>query len=1054
MNATLVHVRDPFHPGMSREVHGVLAGSTLAELAPRTEAPFIILRNGEAVLRADWDQTVSAGDVVAVVHLPRGGGKSNPLRFVLMIAVAMVAPAVGQAVAWSAASGSAISVAGFNTIAAAVSAAVGIAGTALVNVLIPPPKPSTPALANALAAPSPTYTLTAQGNTARLDQAIPVQYGRMMAYPDFASLPYTEYAGQEQYLFQLLCLGAGYYDIEAVRIEDTAITSFDEIEYEVIEPGGTVTLFPTNVVTVLEVAGQELLSPDYIGPFTVNAAGTQVNALAFDAVAPRGLYFVDGSGNLSNQSVTLKFEAREIDDDGVAVGSWAVLGTETITAKTTTPQRYSYRYDVTLGRYEVRATRTDTKNTGASYGHEAVWAGARGYMPETRDFGNVTLLAMRLKASNNLSELASRRINVIATRKLPVWNGSSWSSPTSTASIAWAFADALRNTDYGAGLADSRIDLAALLTLDATWAARGDEFNGRFDSSMVLWEALTKIAAAGRAKPFLQGGIVRIVRDQAQTTPVALFSMRNIVRGSFSVEYLLPSENTSDAVEASYFDRSVWGPRRVLAALPDSSAATPAKIDLALGITDREHAYREAMYQSASNRYRRRLARFRTEMEGFIPSLGDLIAIQHDMPAWGQHAEVVDSAQANNLVPRSEQFDLWDLGSTTVAANTTDTLSPRGDYTADKITSVTDSRPRRQITPITPGSAYTVSVFAKAGTANWLRMRFDNIAAWFDLASGAVGTDFTGTADIEPVGDGWFRCYFTRTASFTSAQFEVYSVSANGSAAASGTVYLWGAQVEHGSALTPYFQTTTVRIEGVTVLTLSDRLSWDDTGTLTHYIGLRNKAGGLSGPYAVTPAMADSVVFAGVLPAPIYTGTDYERTHVVFGWSETWRQLAKVISVKPVSLYQVEIEAINEDDSVHTAETGQVAPPVQSSQLTLLRTAPVIANLVMRSSTSDTSKALLTWAPAPGATTYQIEMAAGTDAGAADLAWTRVGETTASSFAVTALYGAATLIRVRGVGLTAGPWVTALFGESADYMWGAASDLMWSATDTDLMWRY
>jgi hypothetical protein len=161
-----------------------------------------------------------------------------------------------------------------------------------------------------------------------------------------------------------------------------------------------------------------------------------------------------------------------------------------------------------------------------------------------------------------------------------------------------------------------------------------------------------------------------------------------------------------------------------------------------------------------------------------------------------------------------------------------------------------------------------------------------------------------------------------------------------------------------------------------------------------------------------------------------------------------------VISVKPVGLYQVEIEAINEDPSVHTAEVGQVAPPVQTSQLSVLYTAPVIADLTLRSSTSDTAQALLTWAPAPGAISYQIEMASGTELYAPDVAWTRVAETSASNFAVRALYGAQTLIRVRAVGLAVGPWVSVMFGEEADYMWVNGADLMWDADDTTLMWRF
>ena len=39
------------------------------------------------------------------------------------------------------------------------------------------------------------------------------------------------------------------------------------------------------------------------------------------------------------------------------LGAWAVIGTETLTGATTTPQRRSYRYTVAAGRYEVRGTR-------------------------------------------------------------------------------------------------------------------------------------------------------------------------------------------------------------------------------------------------------------------------------------------------------------------------------------------------------------------------------------------------------------------------------------------------------------------------------------------------------------------------------------------------------------------------------------------------------------------------------------------------------------------------------------------------------------------------
>ncbi|NCQ33367.1 MAG: hypothetical protein GW802_39135, partial [Armatimonadetes bacterium] len=89
-----------------------------------------------------------------------------------------------------------------------------------------------------------------------MEQAIPVQYGRVFSYPDFAAQPYTEFAGGEQYLFQLLCLGCGEFEIEDIRLEDSSLDAFTEIEYEIVEPFGQVTLFPTQVVTSVEVSSQ------------------------------------------------------------------------------------------------------------------------------------------------------------------------------------------------------------------------------------------------------------------------------------------------------------------------------------------------------------------------------------------------------------------------------------------------------------------------------------------------------------------------------------------------------------------------------------------------------------------------------------------------------------------------------------------------------------------------------------------------------------------------------------------------------------------------------
>ena len=638
MKATLITCRDPFRPQQHREVVPLRRRRRLRALAPRTSQPHICLLNGRPVLRAEWGRRVRDGDVVAFVLLPQGGGGSNPLRLILQLAIIYVAVQFGGAL------GGAIGFTG-NTALAVGAAIINVAGNVLLNALVPLPKLGGNYAASAAA--SPTYSLSASGNQARIEQPIPVIYGRHVVYPDFAAQPYVEFGGNEQFLYQLHAIGQGEYDIEAVRIEDTDINAFDEVEYQVVQPGAAVTLFPTQVVTSVEVSGQELtwntvLNPaagDVIGPFVANGPGTTANILGVDIVAPRGLYYANDNGSLAARTATWRVEARQINDDGAPIGSWAVMGNETLSAATTTPQRVSYRYGVAPGRYEVRAVRTNAKLTDTRSANELAWGSLRAYLVGSNSYGQITLLALRMRASNNLSQLASRKINVICTRKLPIWNGSAWSAPTATANPAWALADIAR-ASYGAGLPDSRIDLAGLLDLAGDWDARGDECNLIIDQQSTIWEALRLVARTGRAFPFLQGGILRVYRDAPSSLPAGMFTPRNIVRNSLSLTYKMPNEESADAVDVEYFDQLVWKWRTVRAQLPDSVAAQPVKVKLP-GVTNRNQAWREGMYMAACNRYRRRFVSFSTEMDGLIPSLGDTVVVTHDMPSWGQSSEVV-----------------------------------------------------------------------------------------------------------------------------------------------------------------------------------------------------------------------------------------------------------------------------------------------------------------------------------------------------------------------------------------------------------------------------
>lgn len=87
------------------------------------------------------------------------------------------------------------------------------------------------------------------------------------------------------------------------------------------------------------------------------------------------------------------------------------------------------------------------------------------------------------------------------------------------------------------------------------------------------------------------------------------------------------------------------------------------------------------MYIAACNRYRRRIVSFKTEMDGFIPTIGDLIAVQHDMPKWGQSGEIVSFDQGTREAILSEPLD-WSLFGAKVLAFRGRDGKPRGPFTA------------------------------------------------------------------------------------------------------------------------------------------------------------------------------------------------------------------------------------------------------------------------------------------------------------------------------------------------------------------------------------
>ena len=120
------------------------------------------------------------------------------------------------------------------------------------------------------------------------------------------------------------------------------------------------------------------------------------------------------------------------------------------------------------------------------------------------------------------------------------------------------------------------------------------------------------------------------------------------------------------------------------------------------------------------------------------------------------------------------------------------------------------------------------SVYAKAGTADGIRIRFDAATdrnLYVNLTDGSLISDATNLAySIESVGSGWYRV--TATADLDTGINVRFYVIDNTGINTTGTVYIQDAQLEQGLVATPYIETTSAAVSVGPVANLP-RLSYD-----------------------------------------------------------------------------------------------------------------------------------------------------------------------------------------------------------------------------------
>ena len=255
-------------------------------------------------------------------------------------------------------------------------------------------------------------------------------------------------------------------------------------------------------------------------------------------------------------------------------------------------------------------------------------------------------------------------------------------------------------------------------------------------------------------------------------------------------------------------------------------------------------------------------------------------------------------ATPKNLVLRSEDITTaWTLFNATATANAA--LDPFGQsVTADLFTRNRTAAVYmyQGVTRPTAVTTFTFSAYAKKSVGNFFALRVQSpypsrADATFNIDTGVVSsitaTNFTNqSAAIIDVGNGWFRCSLTFTTiddGSTASATVLLSFNSNGTtidgadSAANSAGFVWGIQIEDGSAATSYVQkigTHAVNLIPATrhstdtsgflrPVTPAELLEWQTAIIDVYAADPSSVLSVVSGSGTISPTMADTRLQAG-----------------------------------------------------------------------------------------------------------------------------------------------------------------------------------------------
>ena len=623
-------------------------GTNLAQVVgSRADDTLEVSIEGEHIPKDMWERIrPKTGTQVSIVRYPKGRTVKKIVGVILLVIIAIYAPYLLNYMYMAYGMWGAVAAIGITLLA-----------TMAAYALIPPP--SMPGISGGEGAGfNRLNAITGTSNQATPYGTIPMVIGECRYYPTLAANPYTEILGDQQYLRMLFDLGYGDLEISDIKIGETPIASFDDVDYEI---SLTPDLFTDDI---FEVSLADAFNPSDVVNRTTQ---TLTDEISIDIVFPGGLFGADKKGNSTQASTGFNLEYRATG----SIGAWTQVATLPSTGFTiSTPScfasggvfiirssarktiRLGIQWKVSTGQYDVRLTRqTTTYASGtenATKFDSAQVATIRSIKHTNPSKTGTLKLALRIKATDQLNGVISQ-LSVLGQQKIRVYNSgtSTWGAPVVNTNPAWVYHWLLTTCPGVAQLVDdTRIDLGAFVEWALDCEDKGFTTKGIIDKSIPSGELFRMVLSSGRASFAMRDGLYSVLYDRDGLIPVQHFSPANSsefagqrvfmdLPHALRVRFQNPALNWQEdeiIVLADGYTFNGLNARGIASADPAAEKFETLTIPYA---TEPAAVWQLARYQLAQGIYRPNIYSWMADIEHLICTRGDLVYVAHDVTEWG-----------------------------------------------------------------------------------------------------------------------------------------------------------------------------------------------------------------------------------------------------------------------------------------------------------------------------------------------------------------------------------------------------------------------------------